>query len=56
LIIGLMGNTISIILLINSCSRMNKRINEINMQCIYLSLDIGRTYGTGISSVAEDTR
>ena len=56
LTIGMMANTASIIGLIRSNSRMNKRINEIHMQCVYLSIDIGKSYGTGIPSMAEDTK
>jgi hypothetical protein len=52
---GIMANTISIIGLIRAHSKMNKRLNEIHMQCVYLSIDIGRKYGTGIPSMAEDT-
>lgn len=55
LTIGIMANTVSIIGLIKAHSRMNKRINEIHMQCVYLSIDIGREYGTGIPRMAEDT-
>lgn len=55
LTIGIMANTISIIGLIRVHSRMKQRLNEIEMQCVYLSIDIGRRYGTGIPSMAEDT-
>lgn len=54
--IAIMTNTISIMGLIRAHFRMHQRLNEIYIQCVYLSMDIGRKDGTGIQRMAEDTK
>ena len=63
LTIGLAFNTISIILLINSLARQNRRILNSEMlqeglerQVLELSMiELRRKHGTGIPRMAEDT-